>query len=58
LIPARDWTVDHDINHRVACVAVVKIEDGKFVPQYTAPGKPFLCLPDQPKTLPKTHTNQ
>jgi ABC-type branched-subunit amino acid transport system substrate-binding protein len=58
LIPARNWTVDHDINHRVACVAVTQIKDGKFVPKFTEPGKPFLCLPDQPKTLPKTATNQ
>jgi ABC-type branched-subunit amino acid transport system substrate-binding protein len=57
LIPPRNWTKDHDINHRTACVAVVTIKDGKFVPTFTAPGKPFLCLPDQPKTLPKTATN-
>lgn len=58
LIPKRNWTVDHDINHNLACNAFVKIEDGKFVPTFNQPGKPFQCLPDQPAKLPATATFQ
>jgi branched-chain amino acid transport system substrate-binding protein len=58
LIPKRNWTVDHDINHNLACTAFVKIEDGKFVPTFNEPGKPFQCLPDQPAQLPATATHQ
>ena len=36
----------------------VKIEDGKFVPTFNEPGKPFMCLPDQPAKLPTTATYQ
>jgi len=56
LIPKRDWTTDHDITHGVTCAAWVKIEDGKFVPVFNKPGKPFQCNPDQPAKLPTTAT--
>ncbi|MGZ4799279.1 MAG: ABC transporter substrate-binding protein [Acidimicrobiia bacterium] len=58
LIPARNWTVDHDINHNDVCTAYLKVNDGKFVPIFTQPGKPFMCLPDQPATLPAKATFQ
>jgi branched-chain amino acid transport system substrate-binding protein len=58
LIPPRDWTVDHDINHNTVCTAYVKVENGKFVPTFTKPGKPFMCLPDQPAKLPAKATFQ
>lgn len=56
LIPPRNWTVDHDINHNLACTAYLKVQKGKFVPIFTQPGKPFMCLPDQPATLPAKAT--
>jgi hypothetical protein len=34
----------------------VEIEDGKFKPIFTEPGKPFMCLPDQPAKLPAKAT--
>ena len=58
LIPKRDWTKEHDITHNTVCTAYVKIENGKFVPTFTQPGKPFMCLPDQPPTLPSKATFQ
>ncbi len=58
LIPPRDWTKEHEITHDIVCTAYVEIEDGKFVPRFTQPGKPFMCLPDQPATLPAKATFQ
>ena len=56
LIPPRDWTVDHNLSHALTCTAYVKVKSGKFVPTFTQPGKPFMCLPDQPAKLPATAT--
>jgi ABC-type branched-subunit amino acid transport system substrate-binding protein len=58
LIPARDWTKDHEIRKGISCVAYVKIENGKFVPTFNEPGKPFQCVPDEPATLPAKATFQ
>jgi Periplasmic binding protein len=58
LIPPRNWTKEHEITHNVSCTAYLKIENGKFVPTFTQPGKPFMCLPDQPATLPSKATFQ
>lgn len=56
LIPPRNWTKEHNITHNTVCTAYVKVENGKFVPTFTQPGKPFMCLPDQPATLPAQAT--
>jgi hypothetical protein len=56
LLPPRDWTKDHDIVHGINCTAWVKVNDGKFVPVYDQPGKPFQCLPEQPAKLPTSAT--
>ena len=56
LIPPRNWTKEHEITHNTVCTAYVKVENGKFVPTFTQPGKPFMCLPDQPATLPAQAT--
>jgi ABC-type branched-subunit amino acid transport system substrate-binding protein len=58
LIPPRNWTKEHEITHDIVCTAYVKVDDGKFVPTFTQPGKPFMCLPDQPTTLPAKATFQ
>jgi branched-chain amino acid transport system substrate-binding protein len=58
LIPPRDWTKEHEITHNTVCTAYVKVENGKFVPTFNEPGKPFMCLPDQPATLPAKATFQ
>jgi hypothetical protein len=56
LIPPRDWTREHEITEGIVCNAYVKVEDGKLVPTFTEPGKPFMCLPDQPAKLPAQAT--
>jgi hypothetical protein len=53
----RDWTKEHEIT-RNTVTAYVKVENGKFVPTFNEPGKPFMCLPDQPATLPAKATFQ
>jgi ABC-type branched-subunit amino acid transport system substrate-binding protein len=58
LIPPRDWTKEHEITHDIVCTAYLKIDNGKLVPTFTQPGKPFMCLPDQPATLPAKATFQ
>lgn len=44
LIPGIDWTYSHEREPEVGCYAISKIEDGKFVPQFGEPGKPFMCF--------------
>jgi branched-chain amino acid transport system substrate-binding protein len=58
-----DWTKGHSdptnnlaVRGQYECDAVMKIVDNKFVPQFTQPGKPWICfnpdpnapIPDQP----------
>jgi branched-chain amino acid transport system substrate-binding protein len=52
ITPGVDWTVAHDKDTDVGCTALVKIQGGKFVPQFGQPGKPFICLDHTQKTLP------
>jgi len=55
ITPGWDWTIVHEADMPAACQAFSKILDGKFVPQFTEPGKPFVCfaaadpLPDKPR---------
>jgi branched-chain amino acid transport system substrate-binding protein len=60
LLPPRNWTKEHNITHNVppACTAWVKIVNGKFVPVFNQPDKPFQCMPDQPPTMPAKPTYQ
>jgi branched-chain amino acid transport system substrate-binding protein len=63
LIVPIDWTKAHSdptnnlaVRGKYECDAVMKIVDNKFVPQFTEPGKPWICfnpnpsapIPDQP----------
>ena len=34
----------------------LEIDDGEFVPTFTEPGKPFMCLDMQPDKLPAKAT--
>ena len=65
LIVPIDWTKQHNDptnNHAVAskyeCSAVTKIVNNKFVPQFTTPGKPWICFPADPTApIPKEPTH-
>jgi len=50
--PGIDWTIAHTKDSDVGCFAIVKIDGGRFVPQFTEPGKPFVCLDRTQKDLP------
>ncbi len=55
ITPGWDWTIVHEAPMPVSCQSFSKILDGKFVPQFTEPKKPFVCfnpdepLPDEPR---------
>ena len=50
-LPPVDWTTAHEDDQD--CMALLKIVDGKFKPQYGEPGKPFLCFGSDLKKVPK-----
>ena len=51
-----NWTVAHDKDDVIGCTALVKIQSGKFVPQFGQPGKPFVCLSKDDAKLPDNPT--
>ena len=44
-----DWTTEHTRLNKPgeACQFLSKIQDSKFVPDFSQPGKPFVCAVDQ-----------
>ncbi len=55
--PGINWTVAHSGEDNESCLALSKVSNSAFVPQYGEPGKPFICfnrddanLPDNPTT--------
>jgi branched-chain amino acid transport system substrate-binding protein len=54
LIAPVDWTKAHE--QEPQCYAWLKVVDGKFTPVFGQPGKPFLCFPENLKTIPKNPT--
>ena len=60
-----DWTKAHNdptnnlaVRSKYECGAVMKIIDNKFVPQFTQPGKPWICFnpaPSAPIPTEPTH---
>jgi branched-chain amino acid transport system substrate-binding protein len=44
LIAGIDWSVAHQGEPPEGCNVMSKIENGKFVPSFGQPGKPFVCL--------------
>jgi ABC-type branched-subunit amino acid transport system substrate-binding protein len=61
LIVPIDWTISHidptndpAAGGKYRCASVLKIQGGKFLPQFTEPGKPWICFsPDPNVPLPK-----
>jgi branched-chain amino acid transport system substrate-binding protein len=57
LLSGLDWTIQHEPtspeHHQpLGCAAITKIENKKFVPVFGDPGKPFICFPYAPPTVP------
>jgi len=53
IIPGIDWTIGHTADPDELCFAFSKIDNGKFVPQYGEPGKPFVCFDRNAANLPE-----
>ena len=57
LIPPRNWTKEHEITHDTRVHGVRQDRrTASSCPTFTQPGKPFMCLPDQPAKLPAKAT--
>jgi branched-chain amino acid transport system substrate-binding protein len=57
LLPGIDWSVQHMADQAQGCNVLSKIDNGKFVPSFGQPGKPFVCfqlnpLPDKLQSQP------
>jgi ABC-type branched-subunit amino acid transport system substrate-binding protein len=50
--PPQNWTFDGHGPGTETCTAYVEVVGGKFTPQFTKPGQPFVCSRDNP--LPNT----
>jgi hypothetical protein len=44
LLAGIDWSIAHQGEQPEGCNVISKIENGKFVPSFGQPGKPFVCL--------------
>jgi hypothetical protein len=54
-----DWTKQHtELHYPRSCAAYTMIRGGKFVPQWGAPGKPFVCWDGIPKTVEEPYARQ
>ena len=52
LVAPVDWTVEHSAPNENECAAWLRVESGKFEPMLDQPGKPFMCIPVAPDSLP------
>jgi branched-chain amino acid transport system substrate-binding protein len=57
LLAGIDWSVSHQAEQPEGCTVLSKIDNGKFVPSFGEPGKPFVCfqlnpLPDKLQSQP------
>ena len=57
LLAGIDWSVAHQADQPEGCTVLSKIDNGKFVPSFGQPGKPFTCfqlnpLPDKLQSQP------
>lgn len=57
LLAGLDWSVAHQADPPQGCNVLSKIDNGKFVPSFGQPGKPFVCfqlnpLPDKLQSQP------
>jgi branched-chain amino acid transport system substrate-binding protein len=52
LLGGIDWQTAHSQQAPNSCIVLSKIANGKFVPSFGQPGKPFACYPEHPDKLP------
>jgi hypothetical protein len=64
ILPGLDWTIQHKDptipanRPKEDCFSITKIENKKFVPAFTQPGKPFVCFETDPAEVPDKPTNK
>lgn len=52
MIAPVDWTKQHtELHYPRSCAALLTVKSGKFVSDYSAPGKPFICWNGDPATV-------
>jgi branched-chain amino acid transport system substrate-binding protein len=56
LLPGIDWRTAHMQEAPNSCVVLSKIQNGKFVPSFGQPGKPFSCFETEAAKLPAKFT--
>jgi branched-chain amino acid transport system substrate-binding protein len=56
LLPGIDWRTAHTQEAPNSCVVLSKIQNGKFVPSFGEPGKPFACFETEAAKLPAKFT--
>jgi branched-chain amino acid transport system substrate-binding protein len=61
LLAGIDWSVAHQADQPQGCNVLSKVQNGKFVPSFGSPGKPFVCfqlnpLPDKLQSQPTNKT--
>jgi branched-chain amino acid transport system substrate-binding protein len=55
IIPPVNWTEQHtNLHYPRACIAYLRVNNGKFVPIWGAPGKPFTCWDGDPSSIPSS----
>jgi ABC-type branched-subunit amino acid transport system substrate-binding protein len=58
ILPGIDWTRQHTADPQLDCTVLSKIHNGKFVPSFGQPGKPFVCFEFEAPKLPSKITNK
>jgi ABC-type branched-subunit amino acid transport system substrate-binding protein len=64
ILPGLDWTIQHKDpaipanRPKEDCFSITKIENKKFVPAFTEPGKPFVCFESEAAEIPDGPTNK
>jgi branched-chain amino acid transport system substrate-binding protein len=56
LLAGIDWRTAHSQESPESCIVMSKIQNGKFVPSFGQPGKPFACFPTFAEKLPAKFT--
>jgi ABC-type branched-subunit amino acid transport system substrate-binding protein len=52
LLAPIDWTKQHtELHYPRSCAVYTRVHNGKFVPQWGQPGKPFVCWDGNPATF-------
>jgi len=54
ILAGLDWTVEHSGLPAEQCSSLLRIDGDEFVPDFGAPGEPFLCFETEATEIPET----